>query len=61
MGNIVVWEKFTVGYFNVKIVHGKIYLSLEVYNENFLTMNYFKPIYGQTFILLLTNLMDNYT
>ena len=27
---IVVWEKFTVGYFRVKIVHGKIFSSTGV-------------------------------
>ena len=26
----IVWKKFTVGYFRVKIVHGKIFSSLEV-------------------------------
>ena len=31
----VVWEKFTVGYFHVKIVRGKIFLSLGVSDENF--------------------------
>ena len=29
----VVWEKFTVGYFRVKFVHGEIFLSLGVYSE----------------------------
>ena len=29
----VVWEKFTVGYFCVKFVHGKIFSSLGVSNE----------------------------
>ena len=38
----VVWEKFTVGYFRVKIVYGKIFSSLRVSDENFLTMKYFK-------------------
>ena len=29
----VVWEKFTIRYFCVKIVHGKIFLSLGVSDE----------------------------
>ena len=37
----VVWEKFTVGYFCVKIVRGKVFLSLGESDENFLTANYF--------------------
>ena len=40
--NTVVWEKFTIGYFRVKIVRGKTFLSLGVSDENFLTMKYFK-------------------
>ena len=28
--NTIVWEKFTTGYFCVKIVHGKIFSSLRV-------------------------------
>ena len=51
--NTVVWDKFTVGYFRVKIVHGKIFSSLGVFDENFLTTNYFE---SQTFVPLLTNL-----
>ena len=35
----IVWEKFTVGYFQVQIVCGKIFLSLEVYDENLLITN----------------------
>ena len=30
--------KFTVGYFGVRIIRGKIFLSLEVSKENFLTI-----------------------
>ena len=54
----VVWEKFTVGYFHVKIVRGKIVSSLGVSDENFLTTKYFKI---KLFVPLLTNLMHNYT
>ena len=39
--NTVVWEKFTVGYFHVKIVPNKIFSSLGVFDKNFLTTNYF--------------------
>ena len=35
----VVWEKFTVEYFHVKIVRVKIFLSFGVADEKFLTMN----------------------
>ena len=38
----VVWGKFTVGYFRVKIVCGKIFSSLRVSDENFLAIKYFK-------------------
>ena len=31
----IVWEKFTIGYFRVKIVHGKIFTSLGVFEEKF--------------------------
>ena len=31
----IVWEKFTVGYFCVKIVRGKIFLSLGLSDEKF--------------------------
>ena len=48
----VVWGKFTVGYFHVKIVCGKIFSSLRVSNENFLTTKYFKV---KLFVLLLKN------
>ena len=41
-GSTVVWEKFTVEYFHVKIVRGKIFSSLGVFDENFLTTKYFK-------------------
>ena len=54
----VVWEKFTVGYFRVKIVRGKIFSSLGVSDENFLTTKYLKV---KLFVPLLTNLMHNYT
>ena len=54
----VVWEKFTVGYFRVKIVRGKIFSSLRVSDENFLTTKYFKV---KLFVPLLKNLMHNYT
>ena len=37
----VVWEKFTIGYFHVRIVPDKIVLSLGVSNKKFLTTNYF--------------------
>ena len=50
--------KFTVGYFSVKTVCGKIFSSLGVSDENFLTNKYFKV---KLFIPLLTNLMHNYT
>ena len=40
---IVVYESFTIGYFRVKIVHGKILSSLRVFDENFLFL------LGQTF------------
>ena len=58
MVSTVVWEKFTVGYFRVKIVRGKIFLSLGVSDENFLMTKYFKV---KLFVSLLTNLMHNYT
>ena len=35
----VVWEKFTVEYFHVKIVHVKILSSFRAADENFLTLN----------------------
>ena len=54
----VVWEKITVGYLCVKIVCGKLFLSLGVSNEIFLTTKYFKV---KLFVPLLTNLMHNYT
>ena len=54
----VVWEKFTIGYFRVKVVCGKIFSSLEVSDENFLTTKYFKV---KLFVPLLTNLMHSYT
>ena len=54
----VVWEKFTVGYFRVEIVRGKMFSSLGVSDENFLTTKCFKV---KMFIPLLTNLMHNYT
>ena len=54
----VVWEKFTVGYFRVKIARGKIFSSLRVSNEKFLTTKYFKVKF---FVPLLKNLMHNYT
>ena len=54
----VVWEKFTIGYFRVKVVCGEIFSSLEVSDENFLTTKYFKV---KLFVPLLTNLMHNYT
>ena len=54
----VVWEKFTVGYFRVKIVRGKIFLSLRVSDKNFSTTKYFKV---KLFVPLLKNLMHNYT
>ena len=40
-GVTVVWENFTVGYFRVKIVRGKIFSSLGVFNKKILTTNYF--------------------
>ena len=58
MYNTVAWEKFTVGYFHVKIVRGKILLSLRVSDERFLTTKYFKV---KLFVPLLKNLMHNYT
>ena len=42
----VVLEKFTVGYFCVKIVYGKIFMSLGGFKEKFLTTNCFS---GPTF------------
>ena len=54
----VVWEKFTVGSFRLKIARGKIFLSLRVSDENFLTTKYFKV---KLFVPLLKNLMHNYT
>ena len=43
----VVWEKFTIGYFYVKIVNGIIFSCLGLSDENFLTtiINFL----GQTF------------
>ena len=35
----IVWEKFTVEYFHMKIVRVKTFLSSRVANENFLTTN----------------------
>ena len=37
--NTVVWEKFTVGNFHVKIFCFKIFSSFWVADENFLTVN----------------------
>ena len=37
--NTVVWEKFIVEYFHVKIVHVKIFSSSRVADKNFLTTN----------------------
>ena len=54
----VVWGKLTVGYFRVKIFCGKIFSSLAVSEENFLTTKYFKV---ELFVPLLKNLMHNYT
>ena len=48
-------EKFTVGYFCVRIICGKIFLSLEVSDEKFLTMSNFLFRCSQTYI------MHNYT
>ena len=31
----VVWKKFTVGYFHMKMVHDKTFSSLEISDENF--------------------------
>ena len=42
----------------MKIVCGKIFSSLRVSDENFLTMKYFKV---KLFVPLLKNLMHNYT
>ena len=39
MINAIVWEKFTIGYFCARIVHGKIFSSLGVSDKNVLTMN----------------------
>ena len=58
MRSTVVWEKFTVGYFHVKIVRGKIFSFLRVFDENFLTTKYFKV---NLFVPLLKNLMRDYT
>ena len=49
--------KFTIGYFHVKIVCGKIFSSLGISNEIFLTMKYFKV---KLFVPLLKSLMHNY-
>ena len=57
MSNTIVWEKLTVGYFHVKIILGKIFSSLGVSTENFLTTKYFSV---KVFVPLLTNLMHNY-
>ena len=38
----IVWEKFTVGYFRVKVVLGKIFSSLGVSDEKILTIKYVK-------------------
>ena len=58
LGTTVVCGKFTVGYFRVKIVRGKIFLSLRVSDENFLIAKYFIV---KLFVPLLKNLMHNYT
>ena len=58
MINTVVWEEFTVGYFDVKIVCDKVFSSLGVSHEIFLTTNYFKV---KLIVQLLTSLMHNYT
>ena len=50
----VVWEKFTIGYFHVKIVHGKIFSSSGIFDKKFLTTKYFKV---KLFVSLLTNLI----
>ena len=42
----------------MKIVHGKIFSSLRVSDENFLTIKYFKV---KLFVPLLKNLIHNYT
>ena len=54
----VVWEKFTIGYFCVKIVCGKIFLSFRVSDKNYLTTKYLKV---KPFVPLLKNLMHDYT
>ena len=53
----VVWERFIVGYFRVRIVCGKIFLSLGVSDKNLLTMN----VEVKLFVPLLTNLTHSYT
>ena len=37
----IVWEKFTIGYFRVKIVCGKIFSCLRVSDKNFLNNEVF--------------------
>ena len=54
----VVWEKFTIEYFHVKIISDKMFSSLSVSNKKFLTTKYFKV---KLFVLLLKNLMHKYT
>ena len=44
LGYTVVWEKFTIGYFHMKIVCGKIFSSLRVSDENFLATNFERSI-----------------
>ena len=53
----VVWEKFLIAYFHVKIVHGKTFLPLGISDEKFLTTNYFKV----KLFCVAHKLMHNYT
>ena len=49
--------KFTIGYFHLKLVCGKIFSSLGVSNKIFLTTKYFMV---KLFVLLPTNLMHKF-
>ena len=58
---IVVWDKFTIGHFCVKIVDDKIFSSTGVSKENFFSKELFLRSNYYNFVLLLTNVMHNYT
>ena len=53
LASTVVWEKFIIGYFRVKIVRSKIFSSPRVSDENFFNNEVF---YSQTFCFVAQEL-----